>query len=175
VPIPGASAPLTALVGAGMPSDTFLFAGFLPHKDKARRDRLSELSKVPATLIFFESPHRIGATIAAAVDVLGGVRRACVCRELTKTFEEFRRGTLSELADYYDDERTVKGEIVLLVEPPLPEAAPEGAEVDKILHDLVQSMPTAKAATEAARLTGLPRKELYQRLIEMKGGDGGQG
>lgn len=175
VPIPGASAPLTALVGAGMPSDTFLFAGFLPHKDKARRDRLSELAKVPATLIFFESPHRIGATIAAAVDVLGGERRACVCRELTKTFEEFRRGTLSELADYYDDERTVKGEIVLLIEPPAPEAAPEGAEVDVILRDLIQSMPTAKAATEAARLTGLPRKELYQRLLEMKDGDGGKG
>ena len=94
VPIPGASAPLAALVGSGLSNDAFLFAGFLPSKDKARRDRLRDLSRVPATLIFFESPHRIAATITAAADELGTDRRASVCRELTKTFEEFRRGTL---------------------------------------------------------------------------------
>jgi 16S rRNA (cytidine1402-2'-O)-methyltransferase len=92
VPIPGASAPLAALVGSGLPNDAFFFAGFLPTKDKARRDRLAELSAVPATLLFFESPHRIAATVTAAADVLGEGRAACVCRELTKTFEEFRRG-----------------------------------------------------------------------------------
>ena len=174
VPIPGASAPLAALVGSGMPSDAFLFAGFLPVKDKGRRDRLAEVSAVPATLIFFESPHRIGATLAAAADVLGPNRAATVCRELTKTFEEFRRGTLQELAAYYNDERTVKGEIVLLVGPPDAAEAPGEVEVDALLRRLGADMPTAKAATEAAKITGLPRKDLYQRLLDLKDGDGGR-
>ncbi|MGL4196177.1 MAG: 16S rRNA (cytidine(1402)-2'-O)-methyltransferase [Allorhizobium sp.] len=168
VPIPGASAPLAALVGSGLPNDAFLFAGFLPTKDKAKRDRLRELSKVPATLIFFESPHRIGDTLTAAADELGNDRPASVCRELTKTFEEFRRGDLGDLAQDYAD-KTVKGEIVLVIGPPAPDAAPDAADVDSLLAELSATMPTAKAATEAARLTGLPRKDLYQRLLELKG------
>jgi 16S rRNA (cytidine1402-2'-O)-methyltransferase len=173
VPIPGASAPLAALVGSGMPSDAFLFAGFLPVKDRGKRDRFAELSKIPATLIFFESPHRIGASVRVAAEVLGRDRRAVVCRELTKTFEEFRRGTLGELADYYDEDRTVKGEIVLLVEPPSYDDIPDIEDVEKLLKDLVSTMPAAKAAAEAAKLTGLPRKELYQRLLDMKNSHGG--
>ncbi len=173
VPIPGASAPLAALVGSGMPSDAFLFAGFLPVKDRGKRDRFAELSKIPATLIFFESPHRIGASVRVAAEVLGRDRRAVVCRELTKTFEEFRRGTLGELADYYDEDRTVKGEIVLLVEPPSYDDIPDIENVEKLLKDLVSTMPAAKAAAEAAKLTGLPRKELYQRLLDMKDSHGG--
>lgn len=169
VPIPGASAPLAALVGSGLPNDAFLFAGFLPVKDKARRERLGQLREVPATLIFFESPHRIGDTLAAAADELGAERPASVCRELTKTFEEFRRGSLRELADYYAD-RTVKGEVVLVVGPPLEKPAPEAGEIDRILARLGETLPTAKAATEAAKLTGLARKDLYQRLLELKGG-----
>ncbi|KKX31770.1 16S rRNA (cytidine(1402)-2'-O)-methyltransferase [Rhizobium sp. LC145] len=172
VPIPGASAPLAALVGSGMPSDAFLFAGFLPVKDKGKRDRLAELSRVPATLIFFESPHRIGASLATAADVLGPNRHATVCRELTKTFEEFRRGPLGELAAYYGEDRVVKGEIVLLVAPPEIDDVPGAVEVDVLLRELAASMPTAKAAAEAARLTGLSRKDLYQRLLGLKGEDG---
>nr|WP_232363991.1 16S rRNA (cytidine(1402)-2'-O)-methyltransferase [Ciceribacter selenitireducens] len=168
VPIPGASAPLAALVGSGLPNDAFLFAGFLPVKDKARHERLAQLREVPATLIFFESPHRIGDTLAAAADELGAERPASVCRELTKTFEEFRRGSLRELADYYAD-RTVKGEVVLVVGPPLEKPAPEAGEIDRILAQLAETLPTAKAATEAAKITGLPRKDLYQRLLELKG------
>lgn len=168
VPIPGASAPLAALVGSGLPNDAFLFAGFLPTKDKARRDRLAELADVPATLIFFESPHRIGDTLAAAADVFGSERPASVCRELTKTFEEFRRGTLGELATAYADQ-TVKGEVVLVVGPPLEKAAPDACEVDGLLLELASNLPTAKAATEASKITGLPRKELYQRLLDLKG------
>ncbi len=168
VPIPGASAPLAALVGSGLPNDAFLFAGFLPTKDKARRDRLAELAEVPATLIFFESPHRIGDTLVAAADVLGSERSASVCRELTKTFEEFRRGTLKELAAAYADQ-AVKGEVVLVVGPPPEKAAPDAREVDGLLLELAGSLPTAKAATEASRITGLPRKELYQRLLDLKG------
>jgi 16S rRNA (cytidine1402-2'-O)-methyltransferase len=171
VPIPGASAPLAALVGSGLPNDAFLFAGFLPSKDKARRDRLAELATVPATLIFFESPHRIAATIVAAHDVLGGERRASVCRELTKTFEEFRRGTLAELKAFYDEGATVKGEIALVIGPPDAPAAPEAADVDAILLKLVKDMSTGKAATEAARQTGLNRKDLYDRLLELKDRD----
>jgi probable S-adenosylmethionine-dependent methyltransferase, YraL family len=174
VPIPGASAPLAALVGSGMPSDAFMFAGFLPVKDKGRRDRLAELAKVPATLIFFESPHRIGATVTAAAEVLGGTRRAVVCRELTKTFEEFRRGTLEELAAFYDEQKTVKGEIVLLIAPPEAEEAPGALEVDAMLRQLASQMPASKAAAEAARATGLAKKDLYQRLLEMKG-EAGEG
>lgn len=173
VPIPGASAPLAALVGSGMPSDAFMFAGFLPVKDRGKRDRFSELAKTPATLIFFESPHRIGATIKVASEVLGVNRRAVVCRELTKTFEEFRRGTLGELAEWYNEDRVVKGEIVLLIEPPSFDEVPDIEDVEDLLKDLASTMPAAKAASEAARLTGLPRKELYQRLLDMKNANGG--
>lgn len=173
VPIPGASAPLAALVGSGLPSDAFLFAGFLPVKDKGKRDRFSELAKIPATLMFFESPHRISATVKVASEVLGPNRRAVVCRELTKTFEEFRRGTLSELAEWYGEDRIVKGEIVLLIEPPSYDEIPDMEDVEKLLKDLVATMSAAKAAGEASKLTGLPRKELYQRLLDMKDSNGG--
>jgi 16S rRNA (cytidine1402-2'-O)-methyltransferase len=172
VPIPGASAPLAALVGSGLPNDAFLFAGFLPVKDKARRDRLTELARMPATLIFFESPHRIAATVAAAAEVLGPARAACVCRELTKTFEEFRRGSLGDLAAFYGGGHQVKGEIVFVVGPPDAEAAPDAADVDSLLALLIQEMPAGKAATEAARQTGLSRKDLYQRLLDLKVRDG---
>jgi 16S rRNA (cytidine1402-2'-O)-methyltransferase len=171
VPIPGASAPLAALVGSGLPNDAFLFAGFLPTKDKARRDRLAEFEAVPATLMFFESPHRIAATLTAAADVLGGDRAASVCRELTKTYEEFRRGTLADLAAHYAEVDNVKGEIVLVIGPP-PERAVEATDVDAILADLAKTLPTSKAAAEASKLTGVSKKELYQRLLDMKGGDG---
>ena len=171
VPIPGASAPLAALVGSGLPNDAFLFVGFLPAKDKARRDRLAALAEIPATLIFFESPHRIGATLAAAADVFGVERQASVCRELTKTFEEFRRGGVGELAEYYSD-KAVKGEIVLVIGPPLEHEAPSGADIDGLLMKLAADLPVAKAAGEAARQTGLARKDLYQRLLDLKGQDG---
>ena len=170
VPIPGPSAPLAALVGSGLPNDAFFFAGFLPTKDKARRDRLEELRTVPATLLFFESPHRIGATLSAAAEVLGPARAASVCRELTKTFEEFRRGALGELAQYYAGDRVVKGEIVLVIGPPAAPEAPGQDEVDALLSHLAATLPAAKAATEAARQTGLPRKDLYQRILELKDG-----
>ncbi|MQW85479.1 16S rRNA (cytidine(1402)-2'-O)-methyltransferase [Sinorhizobium saheli] len=173
VPIPGPSAPLAALVGSGLPSDAFLFAGFLPVKDKARRERLAEFSAAPATLLFFESPHRIAATIAAAAEIFGEERKAVVCRELTKAFEEFRRGTLGELKAFYGDAANVKGEIVLVIGPPEAKPAPQAADVDALLQALARDMPMGKAATEAARRTGLPRKELYDRLLHLKGRDEG--
>lgn len=168
IPIPGASSVITALSAAGLPSDAFFFAGFLPQKEKARRDRLAEISAIPGTLIFFESPNRLPASLKDAAEVLGSNRHASVCRELTKTFEEFRRGTLSDLADHYDRNPNVKGEIVVAVAPPEAEAAPEGEVLDDMLKALAAQMPAAKAAAEAARQTGLPRKDLYQRLLELK-------
>ncbi|TDH38055.1 16S rRNA (cytidine(1402)-2'-O)-methyltransferase [Pseudohoeflea suaedae] len=168
IPIPGASAPLAALVASGLPNDAFLFGGFLPQKDKARRDRLNELGQTPATLLFFESPNRIGATLTAAAEELGAERQAAVCRELTKAFEEVRRGTLGELAESYR-EAAVKGEIVLAIGPGTAEA-PSKADTDTILAGLVSEMSAGQAASEAARLTGLPRKDLYKRLLALKDG-----
>ncbi|MEX3010978.1 16S rRNA (cytidine(1402)-2'-O)-methyltransferase [Hoeflea sp. TYP-13] len=167
VPIPGASAPLAALVASGLPSDSFLFAGFLPVKDKARRDRLSALRETPATLLFFESPRRLAAALEAAADVLGADRPAAVCRELTKAFEEVRRQSLGELAAHYAETDTVKGEIVLVIGPPGEQRA-SAEDADALLRELALTLPPAKAATEAARRTGLPRKMLYQRLLSMK-------
>jgi len=166
IPIPGASAPMAALVASGLPSDAFLFAGFLPSKDKARRDRLASFATTEATLMFFESPNRLAACLKSAADVLGAERPAAVCRELTKAYEEVRRGTLGELAAQYQGE-AVRGEIVLVIGPgstPLPSED----DVDALLAKLNADLPAGKAATEAARLTGFPRKELYQRLLAMK-------
>jgi 16S rRNA (cytidine1402-2'-O)-methyltransferase len=168
IPIPGASSVVTALSAAGLPSESFYFAGFLPQKEKARRDRLAAIGVIPGTLIFFESPNRLPASLKDAADMLGPNRQASVCRELTKTFEEFRRGTLSKLAAHYDKNPNIKGEIVVAVAPPEAEAPPEGAALDDILKALAGQMPAAKAAAEAARQTGLPRKDLYQRLLELK-------
>jgi 16S rRNA (cytidine1402-2'-O)-methyltransferase len=169
VPIPGASSVVTALSAAGLPSDSFYFAGFLPQKEKARRDRLAEIAAIPGTLIFFESPNRLPASLRDAADVLGQTRQASVCRELTKTYEEFRRGTLAELANHYDKNSSVRGEIVVAVAPPEAAAAPEGEALDDMLKVLAGQMPAAKAAAEAARRTGLSRKDLYQRLLALKG------
>jgi 16S rRNA (cytidine1402-2'-O)-methyltransferase len=166
IPVPGASAPMAALVASGLPNDTFLFAGFLPSKDKARRDRLAGFATTEATLMFFESPNRIAATLSSAAAVLGAERQAAVCRELTKAYEEVRRGTLGELAAQYRGEH-VRGEIVLVIGPGSA-PAPSDGDVDALLTRLVADLPAGKAATEAAKLTGLPRKDLYSRLLGMK-------
>jgi 16S rRNA (cytidine1402-2'-O)-methyltransferase len=168
VPIPGASSVITALSAAGLPNEAFFFAGFLPQKEKARRDRLTEIADIPGTLLYFESPHRLPSSLKDAADVLGSDRQATVCRELTKAFEEFRRGTLSELAAYYAENDNVKGEIVVAVAPPQAKAAPEGQALDDMLRALAEQMPAAKAAGELARQTGLPRKDLYARLMALK-------
>ena len=166
IPIPGASAPMAALVASGLPSDTFLFAGFLPSKDKARRDRLASFAAIEATLMFFESPNRLAACLKSAAEVLGTDRPAAVCRELTKAYEEIRRGTLGDLAAGYEDE-TVRGEIVLVIGPGST-PPPSEDDVDALLARLASDLPAGKAATEAARLTGLNRKDLYARLLAMK-------
>lgn len=172
VPIPGASAVLAALTASGLPSDAFLFAGFLPAKAGQRRSRLEGLRTVPGTLIFFESPHRLAESIDSMTEILGSERHAVVARELTKAFEEIRRGTLGELSAHYREAATPKGEIVICISPA--EEKPAGAEdIDALLKSLATEMPASKAAAEAAKMTGLAKPELYRRLIELKAtGDG---
>jgi 16S rRNA (cytidine1402-2'-O)-methyltransferase len=169
VPIPGASAPLAALTASGLPSDAFLFAGFLPTKAGQKLTRLQELKGVPATLIFFESPRRLADTLAAMVEAYGGERKAVIGRELTKTFEEMRPGTLTSLADHYAAADTPKGEIVICVGPP-ETTVEEPADIDRLLLALASEMPASKAAGEAARMTGGHKQALYRRLLELKEG-----
>lgn len=167
VPVPGASAVLAALVASGLPSDAFLFGGFLPPKAAARRKRLGQFAATPATLVFFESPRRLAASLADMADMLGAARACAVARELTKTYESVRRGTLDELAAAFAGEPPPKGEIVVVVGPPEP-GEPDAADVDALLSELLVAYPLREAAAEAAARTGLSRRTLYQRALALK-------
>ncbi|ESY93231.1 16S rRNA (cytidine(1402)-2'-O)-methyltransferase [Mesorhizobium australicum] len=167
VPIPGPSAPLAALTASGLPSDAFLFAGFLPVKSGQRLARLEALKAVPATLIFFESPRRLAESLGAMVEALGGERKAAIGRELTKTFEEMRTGTLRALADHYAAADTPKGEIVVCVGA-AEAKTDEPEDIDRLLLSLAAEMPASKAAAEAAKMTGGQKQTLYRRLLELK-------
>jgi 16S rRNA (cytidine1402-2'-O)-methyltransferase len=172
IPIPGASSTLAALVASGLPTDTFLFAGFLPVKAGARGGRLASLARVPATLIFFESPQRVGASLAAMAEVYGPDRRATVARELTKMFETVVPGTLGELAERFAG-APPKGEIVIVVAPPAADAVASADEADRVLTELLADHAVGEAASAAAEITGLPRRDLYRRALALKGkGDG---
>jgi 16S rRNA (cytidine1402-2'-O)-methyltransferase len=171
VPIPGASALLAGLVAAGLPTDTFLFAGFLPPKSGARQTRLGELKAVPATLAFYETGPRLAAALADMAEVLSGARPAAVARELTKTFETVRTGTLAGLAAIYAQEAPPKGEIVVLVGAPIA-GAPSVEDADRLLAELLKDRSLSQAVAEAANLTGLKRRDLYQRALALKDGDG---
>ncbi|HPF23965.1 MAG TPA: 16S rRNA (cytidine(1402)-2'-O)-methyltransferase [Hyphomonas sp.] len=166
-PVPGASAMLAGLVASGLPSDRFMFAGFLPPKQGARRQSLESLKSVPGTLIFYESGPRLAETVADMAAVLGPARSAAVARELTKFFEETRRGTLGDLAKHYDEAGGPKGEIVVLVGPPLDEeVTPE--RLDAALRDALASQPTKAAANAVAEALGLPKRDVYQRALQLK-------
>jgi 16S rRNA (cytidine1402-2'-O)-methyltransferase len=167
VPIPGASAPLAALAVAGLPTDRFLFSGFLPQKSAARRTALEELGGVRATLVFFESGPRLRASLEDMAAVLGGQREAAVARELTKLYETCIRGTLAELA-VHPKLDAPKGEIVVVVGPGR-EAEATADDVDRALIEALTRMGPSEAAAEAARALGLPRRALYRRALELKG------
>ena len=162
---PGPSAVIAALSICGLPTDRFLFSGFLPSKAKARADALTAVATIPATLVFYESGPRLGVTLAAMAEILGE-REAAVARELTKKFEEVVTGTLAELAARYA-EIEAKGEIVLIVGPPLEEAVERG-DVDAALAEALETMPVSKAAGQIAKRFGLERSDVYALATEMK-------
>ena len=160
---PGPSAVLCALTVSGLPSDRFLFAGFVPSAKTARRKFLEGLARIEATLIVYDSPKRIHETLAESMIVFGESRRAVVCRELTKRFEEVTRGSLAELVAAFDG-RDVKGEIVILVDRSAPVAADQGT-VEAALDEAMQSMSVKDAASAVSEAFGLARREVYQMAL----------
>ncbi|TPE62657.1 16S rRNA (cytidine(1402)-2'-O)-methyltransferase [Sandaracinobacter neustonicus] len=164
---PGPSAAITALSISGLPSDRFLFAGFLPAKAVAREKAISAVVGIPATLIFYETGPRLAASLAALAAALGG-RDAAVARELTKRHEELVAGTLPELAARYRGQEP-KGEIVLLVGPPGEEMSSEQA-LDEALLTALKTMPPGKAAASVSAALRLPRGEVYARVMALKDG-----
>lgn len=163
---PGPSAVLAALTVSGLPSDRFLFAGFPPNTASARRKWLKEFAAVPATLIFYESPKRVSEMLTDLVATFGTDRQAAVCRELTKKFEEVRRGTLAELAEAFEGQ-SPKGEFVVLIDRPRGrQAGPE--DVEAALRERLARMSVKDAAAEVAEALGLPRREIYQAALAME-------
>lgn len=163
--LPGPNAAVVAMTLSGLPNDRFLFAGFLPNKAKAREDVLADLARVPATLVFYETAPRLDASLAAIASVLPG-REVAVARELTKKFEECRSGSPQEVAEYYAA-HPPKGEIVLLIAPPGEEPLGE-VDVDALLRDALAGAKASQAAAAVAKATGLDRKTLYARALELK-------
>ena len=164
--LPGPSAAIVALTLAGLPSDRFLFAGFLPSKDKARRTVLEELAGAPATLVFYETAPRLEAALAAIGEVMPG-RDVAVARELTKRFEECRMGSAGEVAAHYAA-HPPKGEIVLVVAPPVADDDLGEIDVDALLVAALLTDKPSQAAGQVAKATGLDRKTLYARAMELK-------
>jgi 16S rRNA (cytidine1402-2'-O)-methyltransferase len=163
---PGASAALTALVLSGLPTDRFFFEGFLPPKSKARGDRIAELVRIPATLILYETGPRVAAALADLAAGLGP-RPAALARELTKRFEEVRRGPLDELAAALGQEPAPKGEIALVIGPPPEAPAPAADDLDAALGEALKRASVKDAVAEVAAATGAPRREVYGRAIEL--------
>jgi 16S rRNA (cytidine1402-2'-O)-methyltransferase len=164
--LPGASAVMSALNVAGLPTDRFFFEGFLPPKQAGRQKRIAELATIPATLVLFESGPRLGAALADLGDGLGA-RQASVCRELTKLHEEVRRGDLAELAAHYAGDAETRGEIVVVIAPPAEEQASAG-DVDELLRRALARVSVKDAVGEVAVATGRPRREVYQRALDIE-------
>ena len=165
VPIPGANAVLPALQLSGLPTDRFLFNGFLPHKQAARKSELALLKDVPATLVFYESPHRVPETLADMLAVLGN-RQAAVVRELTKKFEEVRRGSLEELSAFYTKEGHPLGEIVLVVERACGQQ--KTYDISALLEQELQTKTLRDAVDAVTQKTGLDRKKIYAQALCIK-------
>jgi 16S rRNA (cytidine1402-2'-O)-methyltransferase len=155
---------------AGLPTDRFVFEGFLPARSAARRSRLLELREESRTLVFFESTHRILACLADMVEVLGAAREAVVARELTKQFETVRADSLSALLDWVSgDTDQQRGEFVVLVHGAVPvQSDGVDAAAERVLTALMEELPLKKAAALTARLTGVKRNLLYQRALELR-------
>lgn len=162
---PGASATLTALTLAGLPTDAFFFAGFLPNASGARRTRIEVLRDIPGTLVFYESPKRVAACLSDLAKVLGEERQGAVCRELTKKFEEIKRGTLRELADELQN-APVKGEIVILVDRAHSPTVNE-SDVDQALERALKTHSVRDAADLVSEMYNLPRRPIYQKALKL--------
>ncbi|MFK7829176.1 MAG: 16S rRNA (cytidine(1402)-2'-O)-methyltransferase [Congregibacter sp.] len=171
VPIPGACAAIAALSAAGLPSDRFSFQGFLPSRAEARKRRLEALAVSPVTLIFYEAPHRLKATLADMQEIVGGEREAAIAREISKAYETIRRGAVSELCVWVgEDPNQTRGEIVLLLGP-----APSKTELvldhqlATLLESMAEHMPARQAAKLIAAYSGLHSRQLYAYLLERRG------
>jgi 16S rRNA (cytidine1402-2'-O)-methyltransferase len=173
-PIPGPCALVTALSGAGLPTDRFLFVGFLPAKRGGRRAAIEKLRKEQATLVFYESPHRILETVRDMADVFGDTRDIVLGRELTKTFETFYAGQVRQVLDALEsDPHGTKGEFVVMVHGARVEAGDDDTgdvDVDRLLTMLLAELPVKKAARMVAELTGLSKNDLYQRALGLRQG-----
>lgn len=168
-PIPGACAAIAALSVSGLPTDRFLFEGFLPSREQARANRLAELASTSVSLIFYEAPHRIVESLEAMAVVFGSDREATLARELTKTFETLRRGTLRELADFVSaDQNQQKGEIVIIVSGKVAVESAISHDISELLQRVAQELPAKKAAAVVADWSGLRKKTLYEHLVELK-------
>ena len=165
--LPGANAALTALVQSGLPTDRFLFQGYLPVKSGARVSVLEELVGIPATLVVYESGKRLAKSLADMALVLGD-RPAAVARELTKLHEEVRRGSLAELATLYGAEVAPKGEIVVVIAPPEVPPPPNELELELMLVGRLSNLSVRDAASEVAQITKVPRKTLYRTAVRLK-------
>ena len=165
--LPGASAVLAALTVAGLPTDRFFFEGFLPAKEGQRRSRIAELARIPATLVLFETGPRLAGALADLAAGLGP-RDGAICRELTKLHEEVRRGDLATLARDIAGAAEPRGEIILVVAPPDPQAAAgDAADLDALLRRALERVSVKDAVGEVAAVTGRPRREVYQRALAL--------
>lgn len=164
--VPGASAVLTALSLAALPTDRFLFDGFLPPKQAARQKRAQELSRIPATLVLFETGPRIADALADLTAAFG-TRDAAICRELTKLHEEIRRGDLAALAQAYADGAETRGEFVIVIAPPADDEVPSIDDVDALLSAALARLSVKDAVAEVAAATGQKRRDIYQRALEL--------
>jgi 16S rRNA (cytidine1402-2'-O)-methyltransferase len=163
--LPGASAVLAALTVSALPTDRFVFEGFLPAREGQRRKRIDEIKLIPATLVLFETGPRIAAALADLAAALGP-REAAVCRELTKMYEEIRRGDLATLARDYGAAEEPRGEIVIVIAPP-GAPAPDAADLDTLLRQALGRVSLKEAVGEIAAVTGRPRREVYQRALAL--------
>ncbi|MDP9848875.1 16S rRNA (cytidine1402-2'-O)-methyltransferase [Streptosporangium lutulentum] len=162
--LPGPSAVTTALAVSGLPSDRFCFEGFAPRKSGERARRLSALAEEERTMVFFEAPHRLRVALSAMAEAFGEDRRAAVCRELTKTYEEVRRGGLGELAEWAAD--GVKGEITIVIAGYVPQALPPVVEdlVAEVARREETGVPRKQAIVDVAKAAGIPKRDLYDAV-----------
>ena len=169
IPIPGACAAISALSVSGLPTDKFRFVGFLAAKTAQRKNVLETLKSVPDTLVFYEAPHRICATLKDLIDVFGSDRIAFMAREITKTFETYIYGTIGELFEKVSaDSNQQRGEIVLVLAGNVVSNDSLSADAEKILKLLIRELPLAKAASLAAKITGGDKKQLYQLALTLQ-------